>query len=155
MQIRTGGSRRSQEDLCPEISGDRNRGRCLLLSILQREDNVGKIRLRSQSGPMAGAWLSAIPSDQVFVKPDLTLAISVRLRLGIPLGLLREGTYCLCSSTPHGQSPVANDVHLLKCTLGAGVVARHNNIRDTIAWLGQLAGALVTVEPHRGRNIAQ
>jgi hypothetical protein len=123
------------------------------LSILQREDNVGKIRLRSQSGPMAGAWLSAIPSDQVFVIPDLALSISVRLRLGVPLGLLREGTHCLCSNTPHGQSPIADDVHLLKCTLGAGVVARHNNIRDTLAWLGKLAGALVTVEPHEYSSV--
>jgi hypothetical protein len=27
-------------------------------------------------------------------------------------------------------------------------MARHNNIRDTLAWLGKLAGTLVTVEPH-------
>lgn len=89
--------------------------------------------LRSQSGPQAGAWLTAIPSDPGTILPPHLMHIALRRRLRLPLAVTAarcgqgaRGFGCGSVLDPYGD-------HALACPR-TGLLARRAHILEQ-AWI--------------------
>ena len=85
--------------------------------------------LRSQSGPQAGAWLTAIPSEAACALPPQAMLLALRRRLRLPLPL------CASRCGPPGCGGEVNAFgdHALACTR-TGLIARRAKIVER-AWV--------------------
>ena len=121
---------------------------------------AARARLRGAGGPGAGAWLLAAPSSTATRFTDLEYRVCSRLRLRVPLGLGGQGDRCRNqrSGDPAEEAPRgaaggeclkhldADGFHALTCRVGGLVIRRHNTLRDVFAWIGRVAGYVVSTE---------
>ena len=85
--------------------------------------------LRSQSGPQAGAWLTAIPSEPACALPPQAMLLALRRRLRLPLPLCASR----CGPPGCGGEVDAFGDHALACTR-TGLIARRAKIVER-AWV--------------------
>ena len=85
--------------------------------------------LRSQSGPQAGAWLTAIPSEPACALPPQAMLLALRRRLRLPLPLCASR----CGPPGCGGEVDAFGDHALACTR-TGLIARRAKIAER-AWV--------------------
>ena len=121
---------------------------------------AARARLRGCGGPGAGAWLLAAPSSTATRFTDLEFRVCSRLRLRVPLGLGGQADRCRNqrSGDPAEEVPPgdagreclkhldADGFHALTCRVGGLVIRRHNTLRDVFAWIGRVAGYVVSTE---------
>ena len=96
------------------------------------------VRLLSQDGPTASAWLSVIPSRAAnTLLSDSDFRLLCRHWLGLPV--LPDGTVVRCPLCGGSVDPFGD--HFLCCRKN-GITQRHNALRD--AWSYQLTSAAVS-----------
>lgn len=105
-----------------------------------------RARLNSCSAPGAGAWLTAMPTDRVFLMLDVSVRYAFRLRLGLPPSDAMP-TNCVC-----GTRLLGNTQHFLSCQQlkRSAMTTRHDHIVRCFASLARDSGAAVIVEPNFG-----
>ena len=98
--------------------------------VLPRLPPAGQALLRSQAGPYAGAWLTAIPSEEdATLTPNLMrIALRRRLRLPLPPAAQRCGQ----GAGRHGCGGALGD-HALACPR-SGLLARRGHVLEH-AWI--------------------
>ena len=88
----------------------------------------GRARLRSCSGPSAGAWLTTCPCSQQLCLTNEEMMCAVRRRLGLAVladAPVCNGRGCRCRVDPHGH-------HRLACNRSGRAHARHRGL--VAAW---------------------
>jgi hypothetical protein len=104
------------------------------------EDGTARdhVRLLSQEGPLASAWLAVTPSRSLnTLLPDTDFRSLCRFWLGLPL--LPDGHTYACPLCHEPVDPFGD--HFVSCKHN-GITRRHNALRDAISTL--LSGAGVT-----------
>ena len=94
-----------------------------------------QVRLLSQEGPIASAWLSVVPSKPAnTLLPDTDFRSLCRYWLGLPL--LQDGSVTKCPLCNGTVDPCGD--HFTNCKHN-GITRRHNELRDAWSYLLSLA----------------
>ena len=104
-------------------------------------------RLRSCSGAMASAWLTALPGP-VTGLTDVEFIVNLRLRLGEELlPTLESADSCVC-----GRAALSGTHCLLCGVLSESLIRRHDILRDAWKALVSCSGSSSSSEPYVGRD---
>ena len=97
---------------------------------------MGRARLRSQVGPGAGAWLTALPTTTDLIVRPVWFDVALRMRLGLPLPAYGS----VCAHCGHGVDPYG--FHHFACNAN-GRLRRRAAVLER-AWLRVLREAGAT-----------
>ena len=103
-------------------------------------DIQDRARLNSLQLPLAGAWITALPTPENVINPEEFRAV-VRLRLG--LAVHRDKALCEQCGRPMDEF----GIHALNCSHGGCTIRRHDRLRDLVGMLGSKAGLAPSLEP--------
>ncbi len=108
------------------------------------EDSSGRVRLLSESGVGAGAFLGAVPCMQSLRFTHECFTTAVRLRLGLPHPALAGIRRCECGEEL--SEGIAAGQHLLRCSRGGERTLTHDGIRDALYFILRDSGFSVRRE---------
>ena len=98
-----------------------------------------RVRLISASGPGAGAFLEARPSDPGLLMDNFSFRVACFLRLGLPLPCLRGCESSLCDSNKCFDVPDPFGHHIMRCNLSSKF-ARHQSVLRCLDFVCKRAG---------------
>ena len=103
----------------------------------------------TEFSPIARQFLRAVPTNKYLSLSSREMRISLSLLLGIPLKM--KAKYCDCSRSARHPTPLTM-YHALSCKKHAGLILRHELVKDVLVDICKAARLSCEVEPHQAFN---